>query len=72
MTQGGAQSGVRWLPVGTNVGKRFIPVATEYAEVRSDANESQDNSLEAFQSANAPDARSVVGEPDEADALDEP
>lgn len=38
--------------------------------VRSDVKESQDRSLEALQSANAPDARSVVSELDEADALD--
>jgi hypothetical protein len=46
-------------------------VATDYDEVRSDVKESQDNSLEALQSANAPDARSVVRELDEADALDD-
>jgi hypothetical protein len=46
-------------------------VATDYDEVRSDVKESQDRSLEALQSANAPDARSVVRELDEADALDE-
>jgi hypothetical protein len=45
-------------------------VATDYDEVRSDVKESQQNSLEALQSANAPDARSVVLELDEADALD--
>jgi hypothetical protein len=45
-------------------------VATDYDEVRSDVKESQDKSLEALQSANAPDARSVVRELDEADALD--
>ena len=43
-------------------------VATDYDEVRSDVKESQD---EALQSANAPDARSVVTELDEADGLDE-
>ncbi|MBT2597655.1 DUF4193 domain-containing protein [Arthrobacter sp. ISL-72] len=46
-------------------------MATDYDEVRSDVKESQDNSLEALQSANAPDARSVVRELDEADALDD-
>ncbi|HET6241024.1 MAG TPA: DUF4193 family protein, partial [Arthrobacter sp.] len=34
-------------------------MATDYDEVRSDVKESQENSLEALQSANAPDARSV-------------
>jgi hypothetical protein len=46
-------------------------VATDYDEVRSDVKESQENSLEALQSANAPDARSVVRELDETDALDD-
>jgi hypothetical protein len=46
-------------------------VAADYDEVRSDVKESQDRSLEDLQSANAPDARSVVTELDEADALDE-
>ena len=46
-------------------------MATDYDEVRSDVKESQDNSLEALQSANAPDARSVVRELDEADAMDD-
>jgi uncharacterized protein DUF4193 len=50
--------------------KRITQVATDYDEVRSDVKESQDKSLEALQSANAPDARSVVRELDEADALD--
>jgi len=50
--------------------ERFTPVATDYDEVRSDVKESQDRSLEALQSANAPDARSVVSELDEADSLD--
>lgn len=45
-------------------------VATDYDELRSDVKESQDNSLEQLQSANAPDARSVVLELDEADGLD--
>jgi len=51
--------------------KRITLVATDYDEVRSDVKESQDSSLEALQSANAPDARSVVRELDEADALDD-
>ena len=42
-----------------------------YDEVRSDVKESQERSLEDLQSANAPDARSVVTELDEADSLDE-
>jgi hypothetical protein len=46
-------------------------VATGYDEVRSDVKESQDRSLEALKSASAPDARSVVTELDESDALDE-
>ena len=46
-------------------------MATDYDEVRSDVKESQENSLEALQSANAPDARSVVRELDETDALDD-
>ena len=46
-------------------------MATDYDEVRSDVKESQDRSLEALQSANAPDARSVIRELDETDALDE-
>ncbi len=50
---------------------RVTSVATDYDEVRSDVKESQDNSLQALQSANAPDARSVVRELDESDALDE-
>ena len=45
-------------------------MATDYDELRSDVKESQDNSLEQLQSANAPDARSVVQELDEADGLD--
>ncbi|GAP55610.1 DUF4193 domain-containing protein [Arthrobacter sp. 92] len=45
-------------------------MATDYDELRTDVKESQDNSLEALQSANAPDARSVVRDLDEADGLD--
>lgn len=46
-------------------------MAADYDEVRSDVKELQERSLKALQSANAPDARSVVNELDEADALDE-
>ena len=42
-------------------------MATDYDEVRSDVAESRNASLEALRSANAPDARSVVRELDEAD-----
>lgn len=46
-------------------------MATDYHEVRSDVKESQDNSVEVLQTANAPDAaHSVVLELDEADGLD--
>lgn len=45
-------------------------MATDYDELRSDVKESQHSSLEALQSANAPSARSVVMELDEADGLD--
>jgi len=45
-------------------------VATDYDEVRADVKESQDKSLEALQSANAPDPRSVTLELDETDGLD--
>ncbi|HSN35042.1 MAG TPA: DUF4193 domain-containing protein [Arthrobacter sp.] len=45
-------------------------MATDYDEVRSDVKESQENSLEALQSANAPDARSVVRDLDESDNMD--
>ncbi len=45
-------------------------MATDYDEVRTDVKESQDRSLEALQSANASDARTVVLELDEADGLD--
>ena len=47
-------------------------MATDYDEVRSDIKESQDNSLEALKSANAPDAsRRVIHELDEPDAMDD-
>lgn len=45
-------------------------MATDYDELRSDVAESQHNSLEVLKSANAPDARSVVRELDESDALE--
>ena len=51
--------------------ERITAVATDYDEVRSDVKESQDRSLEALQSANAPDARSVARELDETDSLDD-
>jgi hypothetical protein len=50
--------------------KRSNQVATDYDEVRADVKESQDKSLQAVRSANAPGARSVVLELDEADGLD--
>ena len=46
-------------------------MATDYDEVRSDVKESQKNSLEELQSANAPDASSVVRELDGSDAMDD-
>lgn len=46
-------------------------MAADYDEVRSDVKESQENSLDALKSANAPDARSVVLELDQADGLDQ-
>ncbi|MBT2514994.1 DUF4193 domain-containing protein [Arthrobacter sp. ISL-30] len=45
-------------------------MATDYDEIRSDVAESRNASLEALKSANAPDARSVVREMDEADTTD--
>jgi hypothetical protein len=51
--------------------KGITEVATDYDEVRSDVKESQENSLEALQSANAPTARTVAMELDEADGLDD-
>jgi Domain of unknown function (DUF4193) len=59
------------VPSAKNARKRMTPVATDYDEVCSDVKESQDRSLEALQSANAPDAQSVVRELDESDALDD-
>ncbi len=46
-------------------------MATDYDELRPDVKESQSNSLEALQSANATDARTVVLELDQADGLDQ-
>lgn len=57
-------------PVINSREKRSTTVATDYDELRSDVKESQDSSLEALQSAKAPDAKSVVLELDEADVLD--
>ena len=45
-------------------------MATDYDEPRTDVKESQNDSLEALKSANAPDARSVVRELDEAEDMD--
>lgn len=50
---------------------RCTEVATDYDEVRSDVKEFQDRSLADLQSAKAPDARSVLRELDETDALDD-
>lgn len=55
-------------PVSTR--EREHPVATDYDDVRSDVKETQEKSLEALRSANAPDARSVILELDAADGLD--
>ena len=46
-------------------------MATDYDLVRSDLKDAQNGSLEALQSASAPDARSVIRELDEADAMDD-
>jgi hypothetical protein len=46
-------------------------VATDYDEARSDLKEAQDSSLEALQSASAPDALSVIRELDDADTMDD-
>jgi hypothetical protein len=45
-------------------------VATDYDELRSEVKESQNDSLEALKSANAPDAQSVVRELDTADDME--
>jgi hypothetical protein len=57
-------------PVTNAREKRSTSVATDYDELRTDVKESQDSSLEALQSAKAPDAKSVIMELDEADGLD--
>jgi hypothetical protein len=59
------------FPSEKTSGMRLTAVATDYDEVRSDVKESQEHSLQALQSANAPDARSVARELDEADAFDD-
>ena len=46
-------------------------MAADYDELRTDVKESQDKSLEALQSANAPDALSVVRELDAPDSVDD-
>lgn len=45
-------------------------MATDYDELRTDVKETQNDSLEALKTANAPDARSVVRELDEAEDMD--
>lgn len=45
-------------------------MATDYDELRTDVKESQEDSLQALQSASAPTAKSVVLELDETDGLD--
>ncbi|UYY83745.1 DUF4193 domain-containing protein (plasmid) [Arthrobacter sp. YA7-1] len=45
-------------------------MATDYDELRSEVKESQNDSLEALKSANAPDAQSVVRELDTADDME--
>lgn len=45
-------------------------MAADYDELRSDVKESQEQSLQALQSAGAPTAKSVVLELDETDGLD--
>ena len=66
----GAVLSVEYLSDKQSEEERNTAVATDYDEVRSDVKESQDRSLEALQSENAPDARSVVRDLDEADSLD--
>ena len=67
----GAVPSVEQLSDTQSEEERITSVATDYDEVRSDVKESQDRSLEALQSANAPDARSVARELDETDSLDD-
>ena len=45
-------------------------MATDYDELRTEVKESQNDSLEALKSANAPDAQGVVRELDAADDID--
>ncbi|GAB3533505.1 DUF4193 domain-containing protein [Arthrobacter tecti] len=45
-------------------------MAADYDELRSDVKESQEQSLQALQSASAPTAKSVVRELDETEGLD--
>ena len=60
--------GVRFIPGGPQTNRiENHQVATDYDEVRSDVAESRNASLEALRSANAPDARSVARDLDEAD-----
>ena len=51
-------------------GKGCIHVATDYDELRTEVKESQNDSLEALKSANAPDPQSVVRELDATDDMD--
>lgn len=46
-------------------------MATDYDELRTEVKESQNNSLQAVKSANAPGARAVVRDLDEVDAFDD-
>lgn len=62
--------GVRCTSDNTSEGKRSILVATDYDELRTEVKESQNDSLEALKSANAPDAQSVVRELDATDDID--
>lgn len=64
----------RWCRLQSKIPKveeKTNIVAADYDEVRSDVKESQESSLDALKSANAPDARSVVLELDQADGLDQ-
>ena len=45
-------------------------MASDYDEVRPEVKESQESSLEALRTENAPDARSAVMDLDEADTVD--
>lgn len=57
-------------PTTPNKKEMYTSLATDYDELRTEVKESQNDSLEALKSANAPDARSVVRELDEADDMD--